>query len=316
MQWLEITINTKSDRIDALCSNLENIGVEGVIIDDEAEYSEFLKNNKQYWDYVDEKFANSIKGVSRVKFYLEDSESGKSELERIKGAMPEESFSVSQVQDEDWENNWKEFYKPLEVGKELLIVPEWEDTPEQNGRRILRLDPGLIFGTGAHPTTQMCLKAVEEQGCSGKTVLDLGCGSGILSIAALVLGAKSAVGCDIDPKAPDIAMENASLNGITEENYTVYAGDILSDTKLKRKIEENRYDILFANIVADVIIALAPKIKDWIKEDGIFICSGIIDGRQDEVKEILLGSGLDILCSYNEDNWHCFKACLKRQEAK
>jgi len=308
MQWLEITINTQTDKIDKLCDILGDAGVEGIIIDDENEYSEFLENNRQYWDYIDEDLQKSIKGVCRIKFYLEDSPEGENELKRLQQIVTDEEFIVGHVRDEDWENNWREYYKPIEVGEKLLIVPEWESVQDDGGRSILRLDPGLIFGTGAHETTQMCLKAIEKCACEGKTVLDLGCGSGILSIASLILGAKYAVGCDIDPKATDIAMENAALNGISKDIYDVYAGDILSDTKLKNKIGGEKYDIVLANIVADVIIAMAPNVKGWMKHNGTFICSGIIDGREDEVKSVLQNNGLVIDEHYNEDNWHCYRA--------
>ncbi len=307
MQWLEISVNTKPEKIDLLCAKLEALGVEGLIIEDEAEYRDFLKNNRQYWDYIDEELDEAIKGVCRVKFYLEDSPEGEEQLEEIKAALSEYEVTSSAVCDEDWENNWKQYYKPLPVGKRLLIVPEWEEVPQCEGRAVLKLDPGLIFGTGTHPTTQMCLSAIDDMELAGKKVLDLGCGSGILAIAALVLGAESAFGCDIDPKAPGVVMDNAHLNGIGEAELEVLAGDILSDTNLKNKVQAEKYDIVFANIVADVIIALVANVKFKLNEGGVFICSGIIEGRQDEVKESIKNAGFIIDEEYEKDEWHCFK---------
>lgn len=305
MNWLEVTVNTAPERLDGLCSKLEDLGVEGLVIDDAGEYAEFLENNRQYWDYIDEALQEAIRDVCRVKFYLEDSAAGTAALEQITAALPGEAVSATQVRDEDWENNWKEFYKPMAVGERLLIVPEWETAPVGD-RAVLRLDPGLIFGTGAHATTQMCLRALERR-AAGAAVLDLGCGSGILAIAALLLGAESAVGCDIDPKAPHVAMENAAMNGLKDDRFVVYAGDVLSDVSLKKKLNARKYDLVLANIVADVILALAPLAADWLAPGGTFICSGIIDGREDEVCAALEAGGLEICRGHAQDGWHCFE---------
>jgi ribosomal protein L11 methyltransferase len=306
MQWLEITINTQHDKLETISDELTELGVSGLVTEDDQEISGFLENNKKYWDYVDEDFLNSVKGVCRIKFYLEDSDDGKAELSRIKEALPELTFYEKSVRDEDWENNWKEYYKPIPVGEQLLIVPEWEEVPEGNLRRVLRLDPGLIFGTGAHATTQLCLKSLEKFVKPNLSVLDLGCGSGILAIASLVLGAGSAVGCDIDDKAPDVVMENAALNGIGEDRLSVFAGDVLSDSSLGRRLSGKKFDIVLANIVADVIIALSKKVPDFMKDDGVFICSGIIEGRQFEVESALKASGLTIAEHLNKDDWHAY----------
>ena len=306
MQWIEITVNAAHDEIDGLTDALTDLGVEGIITEDETQIQEFLRDNKKYWDYVDEDFAASIKGVSRVKFYLEDSAEGRARLAALELALPDRELVSRTVRDEDWENNWKEYYKPIAVGKRLLIVPEWETVPESEGACVLRLDPGLIFGTGAHATTQMCLESLENYAAPGKTALDLGCGSGILAIAALLLGADSAMGCDIDEKAPKIVMENAALNGIGPDRLTVYAGDVLSDRDTGRKLQGKKFDIVLANIVADVIIALSAKAKSFMAEGGVFICSGIIDGREDEVKSALVSAGFTVKEHLNTDNWHAF----------
>lgn len=305
MDWLEITIETSPSEINTMSDRLEMLGVSGLIIENEADYTDFLENNRKYWDYVDEDFQQSIKNLCRLKFYLEDSQEGFNELSRLSEALGIE-LPYKCVKDEDWENNWKEFYKPLPVGEKLLIVPQWEEAPPADGRKILRLDPGLIFGTGSHPTTKMCLRQLETLELADKEILDLGCGSGILAIASLIMGAKNATGCDIDPKAPDIVIENAALNGISDE-LTVRACNVLSDRYTQKQYEEKKFDIVLANIVADVIISLAPMVKNWMKPDGHFICSGIIEGRQTEVENALASNGLTIVNHYHEEDWHCYK---------
>lgn len=310
MNWLEITIQTRPDEVDLLCTQLEELGVDGIVIKDEQSFLNFLENERQYWDYVDEGLLQSLHGLCCLQFYLADSADGLTELERLRQAFPERTLETKTVCDEDWNNNWRQYYKPVEVGKRLRIVPEWEEIPAvPDGRIVLRLDPGLIFGTGTHATTQMCLKALEDY--NGKQVLDLGCGSGILGIAALLLGAENVVGCDIDEKAPKVARENAALNGITEAQFQVYTGNVLTDTKLKEKISIRTYNVILANIVADVIIAATSIVKNWLDNDGVFICSGIIDGREDEVKTVLEQFGFAIQEKNQMDNWHCFVAKKK-----
>lgn len=306
MQWLEITINASHGEVDALIDRLTDLGVEGIITEDETDVSEFLEGNRKYWDYVDDDFLASMKGVCRLKFYLEDSEAGQTELRRLKSAFPDKELLSRTVKDEDWENNWKEFYKPLAVGSRLLIVPEWEEVPENEGKCILRLDPGLIFGTGAHATTQMCLETLESCAVPGTRVLDLGCGSGILAIAALLLGSDSAVGCDIDEKAPPVVMENAALNGIGADRLSVFAGDVLSDSDVSRRLTGEKFEIVTANIVADVIISIAKKAKSFLKDGGTFVCSGIIDGRELEVEAALRIAGFSIAEHKHRDDWHAF----------
>ena len=304
MRWIEVTVNCTGDP-DLMCADLAELGVGGMIVEDEQDFENFLENNHAYWDYVDEELENKFKGVSRVKFYLSDDEEGKALLNTVAnflGKMPETAF----VQDSDWENNWKEFYKPIEVGEKLVVVPEWEPVPE-DGRIPLKLDPGLIFGTGSHATTKMCLAALESVAGPGKTVLDLGCGSGILGIGALLLGCDRCAGCDIDPKAPEVALSNAGLNGITSEQFDIRAGDVLSDAGMRKALGSN-YDIVTANIVSDVIIPLSGFVKEFLKPGGTFITSGIIEGRQDEVRQAIEDNGFTILEHHNEDDWHCFVA--------
>ena len=301
MEWLECVVKCGGDP-DSVCDRLAALGVEGMSVEDEGEFRTFLEQNQEYWDYVDRELEDRFTGVSRVKFWLSPEPEGQAVLRRVREAGFD--VAVSRIADEDWENNWKQYYKPLPVGKRLLVVPAWEECAE-SGRLPLRLDPGLIFGTGSHATTRMCLEVLEELAAPGKRVLDLGCGSGILAIGALVLGCRDAVGCDIDPKAPDVARDNAALNGIGEDRFRVYAGDILTDKGMRRTLGSG-YEIVLSNIVSDVIIPLAPIAREFLVPGGDYVCSGIIDGREAEVEAALKKAGYRIAGHYCQEEWHCF----------
>ena len=222
MRYMEVIVDTPAREIDRRCEEMTAMGVGGFVIENEEDFRDFLENNHAYWDYVDEELEQKYQGLSRIKCYLTDDEAGQNSLRQIRAAYG--NVAVSFVDDSDWENNWREYYKPIEVGEKLVVVPEWEPIPA-DGRVPLRLDPGLIFGTGSHPTTRMCLAALQDYVNQETQVLDLGCGSGILGIGALVLGAKSCLGCDIDPKAPDVVRANAALNGIGADRLTACAGE-------------------------------------------------------------------------------------------
>ncbi len=306
MRYYECILNTPADEIDSRCDELTALGVGGFVIENEEDFQSFLENNHQYWDYVDSDLEARFAGISRVKFYLTEDEDGASVLAAVRARYPE--LAVGTVEDSDWENNWREYYKPIETGKRLVIVPEWEEIPA--GERLpLRLDPGLIFGTGSHATTRMCLEALEDYALAGKKVLDLGCGSGILGIGALVLGCESCLGVDVDPKAPDVAAENAGLNSFGPDRIRFLAGDLIADASLRASLG-NGYDIVLANIVADVIVPLSPHVPGFLKPGGIYISSGIIEGRQDEVRHAIEGSGFTVLAERVEEEWHCFVARL------
>lgn len=302
MRWIEVCLDTPEELIDERCEVLAAMGADGFVIENEADFKNFLEDNHQYWDYVDKELEDKFAGVSRIKCYLADDDSGRAVLDSIRAAY--EGVQISYIADSDWENNWREFYKPIEVGEKLVVVPEWEETPD-DGRLPLRLDPGLIFGTGSHATTKMCLRALEAFAGEGVKLLDLGCGSGILGIGGLVLGSASCVGCDIDPKAPDVAMSNAALNGIGADRFKVYAGDIIGDEGLRRTLGEG-YNVVLANIVSDVIIPLSSHVRGFMAEGGAFITSGIIEGRQDEVRSALERNGFTVTDHLCEEEWHCF----------
>lgn len=305
MRWIEAAVATQSDEIDALCERLAALGAGGMVVEDEADFQAFLANNQQYWDYVDDELADKFRGVSRVKFYLADDDAGRALLESIRTGIGRE-ITTAYVQDSDWENNWRQYYQPIEIGEKLVVVPEWLEAPD-DGRIPLRLDPGLIFGTGSHATTRMCLAALEHYAAPGKRALDLGCGSGILGIGALLLGCGAVVGCDIDPKAPAVAEANAALNGLHAGRFRVCAGDILTDAGMRASLGTG-YDLVLANIVSDVIIPLSAIAPQFLAPDGVFLCSGIIEGRQDEVADALRKNGFTILEHFSEEEWHCYVA--------
>lgn len=302
MRYIEVSVNTPAEEIDIRCERMTDLGAGGFVIENEQDFQDFLDNNHQYWDYVDEELESKFSGVSRIKCYLSDDEDGREILERIRAEYPE--LETAYIENSDWENNWREYYQPIEVGEKLVVVPEWLDTPD-DGRVPLRLDPGLIFGTGSHATTRMCLAALEKYAKPGKKFLDLGCGSGILGIGALVLGGESCVGCDVDPKAPDVAVANAALNGIGTDRFSVLAGDVIADASLRKSLGKG-YDVVLANIVADVIIPLSAVVREFMAPGAVFITSGIIENRAIEVKKVLENNGFTILDHFCEDEWHCF----------
>lgn len=314
MNWLELKIDASPAGLDPVIALLEQQGITGLIIDDEADFRDFLENNRQYWDYVDEDLLQEKRGLCRVTFYVSDDEEGYAQLGRVrlalsalKTAHPEYAplvMTMDTVADADWENNWKQFYKPMEIGERLIVVPEWEQANTQ-GRISLVLNPGLTFGTGSHATTRLCLTALEKYVRGGEKVLDLGCGSGILSIAALLLGADRAFACDIDEKCVDVAYENAALNGIGRDRYTVRWGDVLTDRQLQAEFGGD-YDVIVANIVSDVIIGLAGQVRPFLKPGGIFLCSGIIDDRAAEVADVLRRCGWEISETRSSEGWYSY----------
>lgn len=310
IKWLEIAINFPPEKMDEVSAKLIAAGMTGLVIEEEGEFQQFLEQNRQYWDYVDEELLEQMRGISRIKFYVTDDEDGHKQLAQYMEGIDCEYTAVS-LTDNDWAYSWQKYYKPMTIGKRLYVVPEWErEKPVPEGRVPFYLNPGLTFGTGSHASTQLCLEGVEEHTKEGDLVLDLGCGSGILSIAALVLGAKEAIAVDIDPKAVDVAYENAALNGIGKDRYTVRAGNVIADRGLANELAQNRYPLVLANIVADVIIPLSQQVPKLLAESGIFLCSGIIDSRAHEVEEALERNGLKVTKKREKNGWVALEAVL------
>lgn len=320
MEWLEVTIKTVSPAIELLGARLTAIGYDSFIVDDSSDFQSFLEENTQYWDYVDEALAKKMENVSQIRLYIEHDAQApeklsalKSELAALRAQMPDQDLGSLEVclenlQEEDWENSWKEYYQPIPVGRRILIVPKWLHPENPEGRVPVLLDPGMIFGTGAHASTQMCLMALEQRIHGGEAVIDLGSGSGILSIAALLLGADKAVGVDIDPKAEDIARENAALNHLTAPRFTAVTGNVIGDEAMMRSLSQEKYDVVLANIVADVIIPLAPVVPHFLKETGVFICSGVLNTRLSEVEAAISTAGLQIVDQQEQNDWCCLTA--------
>lgn len=302
--WIQATIYTTAEGIEPVSGRLYQLGITGLEIEDETDFKTFLEENRGAWDYVDEDLMEAMSGETNIKIYVTDNAAGRETLCEVERTLNELAtfdaekcfgslrMELAGIDEEDWANNWKQYFKPLSIGEKILVLPEWEKLDAPTDRTVFVINPGMSFGTGSHHTTKLCLEHLEKYIKPGMEVLDLGCGSGILSAVALLLGAKSATAVDIDPNAANIARENARKNGISEENYRVFAGNVLTDEKLVKKIADRQYDLVLANIVADVIIALAPKVPPLLKEDGVYITSGIITERGDEVKEACKASGL------------------------
>ena len=308
MAWLEITVDTVSDKIDYTVTQLTARGFSDLVIEDQQEFETFLDENRAYWDYIDESLQEKLRGLSHIKLYLEDTD--RAELQRLEGIVAELGLSmkVAAMAETDWEESWKDNYPPQEVGESLVVLPYWLAEDYRGSRRPVILDPGLTFGTGAHPTTQMVVEVMENAVKPGFRCLDLGSGSGILSIAALRLGAKSAVGIDIDPKAEDIARENAAYNGFAAPAFTALTGNVTEDKKLMASLAAESYDVLLVNIVADVIIGLAPVLPGFMTEKTLLICSGILDSRLGDVTAALEAAGLTILQTKAKEDWRCVVA--------
>ena len=310
LKWLEVCLDTRQGELEPLCAQLTANGVTGLVIEDEEDFKAFLEQNRQYWDYVDDGLMERMKGVCRVKLYVTDDAGGETQLQTwLEGIdLP---YTTARLGENDWAHSWQKYYKPMPVGERLYIVPEWErEQPVPAGRVPLYLNPGLTFGTGSHASTQLCLMGLEEYTLPGCAVLDLGCGSGILSIAALALGAGEAAAVDIDPKAVDVAYENAALNRVDRTRYHVQAGNVLEDQDLSRTLARQRYDLVLANIVADVIIPLAVQVPALLAPEGVFLCSGIIDARGDEVAAALERQGLHVTRRREKNGWIALEAAL------
>lgn len=313
MAWLEITLNTQPGSVNALATALTGLGYEDLCIEDQQEFETFLEENREYWDYIDESLEKSLQGLSRVKLYLEDTETQRLQVLQDYAAEKNLPITVKALPETNWEESWKENYPPQEVGKKLVVLPYWlEDSYETNRKKVI-LDPGLTFGTGAHPSTQMVMEAMEETVAPGMHCLDLGSGSGILSITALRLGAESAVGVDIDPKAEDIARENAGYNGFAFPEFTALTGNVIADKGLMDTLAAKQYGLVLVNIVADVIIGLSPVLPEFLGENTTLILSGILDTRLADVLDALKKAGIAVTSIREKEEWRCVTAKIAKE---
>lgn len=318
MEWTEVNIYTATPAIELLCSKLEDIGIKGFAIRDSEDFNEFLENKNGQWDYIDDDLMGLSECETCITVYLPDNNQGsdmlsaiRSMLAEVKSADTENAYGrleaeLSSIREEDWANNWKQYFKPISVGEKLVIKPSWEEYSGDGNRKILEIDPASSFGTGQHHTTRLCLELLEKSLSDGDRILDMGCGSGILSIGAMLLGAGNAVAVDIDENAAATAAENAEKNHIPSEKYITYFGNILSDEKLADKIDA-KYDIITANIVADVLIAMKDYFVRYIRDNGILIVSGIITERMDEVIDAIESDGFEKTEVNTKEGWAAVK---------
>lgn len=319
VNWIEAKIYTTSQGVEPLCGRLYNLGIQGLQIEDAADFLEFIENEQQYWDYIDESLEGLKTCETCVTVYLTDDDNGRDLLGLVRdtvgalksldgeGLFGRLEIEISSTDEEDWANNWKQYYRPFELGERLLICPEWEEVPENSGKTVLKMNPGHLFGTGTHHSTQLCMMQLERAVKEGDRVLDLGCGSGILSILSLLLGAQDAVAVDIDPSAPQTVGENMEINSLDNARCKVYCANVVTDTDAHERIGGG-YDIVVANIVADVIIAMSSFAYSAVREGGTFITSGIIGPRADEVAQALTDAGFRILERAEQNDWVCIRA--------
>ena len=308
MSWLEITINTRQADVESICAALTARGFADLCIEDQQEFETFLEDNREYWDYIDESLQQKLQGLSRIKLYLEDTDADG--LARVRAFAEEKSLpiTVEPLPDTNWEESWKDSYPPQQVGEHLVVLPYWLAEGYEGDRKQVILDPGLTFGTGAHPSTQMVMEVMEATVKPGMRCLDLGSGSGILSITALRLGAAAATGIDIDPKAEDMARENAAYNGFAAPEFTALTGNVTEDTALMESLTGAHYQLVLVNIVADVIIGLCPILPAFLKADTTLICSGILDTRLPDVLCALKSAGLTVREIRQKEDWRCVVA--------
>lgn len=326
MDCWQLSVYCANDGLDVLAAALSMIGFEEMeIVDDIESIRDTLQETRDYWDYVDETelLQNGNEGAC-IRVYVSDDDEGILQTESVEAMVKrlqsidadELGFSPAtlhlqkkRILEEDWANAWREFYHPMKIGERLFLCPEWEDTQDLEGRVLMRMEPGLVFGTGEHQTTQLCLEALERNIQSGVRVLDLGCGSGILSVAALLLGAKEVLAVDVAADARATVYANAELNALSPDTISVEIGDYLQDKLMWQRIVENGpYDIVVSNIVADVLIATAPRLKSIMTDKALWIGSGIIEERLSDVEVAAENAGLKIENITKKDDWCAIEA--------
>lgn len=308
MNWTEVKIYTTTAGIDPLTGSMLDLGLQGFMIEDAQDFDEFLHDTTPHWDYVDQAVMEKMKDCETcVTIYVADNPQGMEELmqvrqilARLKAQDPDGKYGrleleMKDVDEEDWSNAWKKYYHPVQVGEHLVVCPSWEAYDRQPDDVVLTLNPGMAFGTGTHDTTRLCMELLEKYITPQDTVLDVGCGSGILAITAALLGANKIIGCDIDEVSVKVAGENAALNGV-QDRIAFHQGDLTSQV-------EGSFQIICANIVADVIIRLSEDAGRYLAKDGIFITSGIIDTREQDVLNALEQNGFQVIERRTSGGW-------------
>ena len=303
MNWTEVTIETAKAGLDVLCAMLMDIGFKGFTIHDPDDFDDLMAGKVGHWDYLEENLeAELTAGAPSVTVYVPENAQGaeqmiavKALIENLKNGANAADFGSLEmtgrgIREEDWANNWKKYFRPLPTGERLWVTPTWVDDPVPEGRTALRIDPGSSFGSGQHDTTRLCLGLLERCVTPGVRVLDIGCGSGILSIGAMLLGAESVTAIDIEQNAADSAVENAVRNGIDSGKYHALCGNILEDTALADSLGSG-YQVLCANIVADILIAMRNLFMGYLADGGALLLSGIIDERLEEVLDAMKKTG-------------------------
>ena len=309
MKWNKFRIKTTTEAEDLICSSLMELGIQGVELEDKIPLTQSDKE-QMFVDIMPEIDVDD--GVAYINFYLEEDEDKgavlaavREELEDIAvyANVGEASIEESQTEDVDWVNNWKQYFHQFTID-DVLIIPSWEDVqPEDEDKMIIHIDPGTAFGTVMHETTQLCIRQIKKYVTPDTVILDVGCGSGILGMLALKFGAKYSVGTDLDPCAIDATHENMEVNGISGEQYEVMIGNIIDNTEVQDKVGYEKYDIVVANILADVLVPLTPVILAQLKPGGIYITSGIIDDKEQTVVDAVLKAGLTVLEVHHQGEW-------------
>ena len=318
MKWRKVSLVTTTEAVDLISCLFDELGFEGIQIEDHVPLSEEEKKS-MYIDIVPDLGPDD--GTAVISSYVDmelDTEDLKRKIEEgldelaLFTDLGERKLSMEVTDDEDWINNWKAYFKPFRVTDNIIIKPTWETLEGvKEGDIVVEIDPGTAFGTGSHETTKLCIQGMEEYMTSDTKVLDVGCGSGILSIIALKLGAGHAVGTDIDPIAVSVAKENAEVNRIPDDKFQVFEGNVIDDETLQEQVGICAYDVVVANILADVIIPLSAHVSKFMKKDGVFISSGIIDMKKEEVEAALIQNGFEIMKINQMGDWFSFIAKCK-----
>ena len=316
MKWNKYRMKTTTEAVDLISYTLGEMGIEGIEIEDKIPLSDEDKK-KMFIDILPD--LGEDDGVAYVSFYIEPEKDHAETLQEVTEAVKEladfvdigdATIEKSETADVDWMNNWKKFWKPFKVDDKIIIKPTWEKLPEDTTEDtlVVELDPGTAFGTGMHHTTRLCITQMKKYLKEGQKLFDVGCGSGILSIIGLMLGAGEAMATDVDPNAVSAAIENARVNHINMNQYDVKAGDIITDVDFRHACGDEKYDLVLVNILADVIIPLSGVIKDNMKPGALFVSSGIINTKEDDVREALLANGFEILEVTHSGDWVAFTA--------